>query len=324
MSKYEFSESINRSLEPFLFHLKEKKFGSSTIRQNGNYAGLYLQWLEKEGITPAESNYNDLLSFIDHCHKQRMPSRVINRILLAIRHYYNCLNTGYNPAAGIVLRGTVRTIPHDLLSKEELEALYNQYQVIDERSQRNKVILGLLINQALTTEELHKLEEHHFKLKEGKISIPGSKHSNARTLKLEATQILELHEYIKVTRPKMLQELKAERSGRKPDQVKEVHELHQLFISMNGSESIKVSLLNLMRVLRKINPKIKSGKQIRQSVITEWLKEKDLRTVQYMAGHRYVSSTERYRSYNLQDLEAALTQHHPLADKVLREVDPMK
>lgn len=317
--KYEFTEAINKTLQPFLFQLKEKKFDKNTIRQNRNYTGIFLEWLEKESnlsdswrIKATEAKYNDLLSFVEHCHKQRMPARMINRVLLAIRHYYNFLNTGHNPAAGIVLRGNVRTVPHDLLSKEELEGIYNKYQVIDERSQRNKTILGLLIYQTLTTEELHKLEAHHIKLKEGKIIVPGGKHSNGRTLKLEAAQILELHEYINETRPRILQEIKAARSGRKPKAVKAENKLHQLFISMNGSENIKTSLLNLMRALRKINPKIKNGKQVRQSVITEWLKEKDLRTVQYMAGHRYVSSTERYRSYNLQDLEAALTQHHPL------------
>lgn len=310
--KYEFTETIIKALQPFLFQLKEKKFRGSTIRQNRNYAGLYLQWLEQESLAPEEASYNDLLSFIDHCHKERMPSRVINRILLAIRHYYNVMDMAHNPATGLVLKGAVRTIPHDLLSREEVETLYNQYQVIDERSQRNRVILGLLIYQALTTEELHKLEEHHVRLKEGTMTIPGGRYSNGRTLKLEATQIMELHEYIRITRPGILKELKAERPGRKPDKVKEENDLHQLFISMNGSENIKVSLLNLMRALRKINPKIRNAKQIRQSVITEWLKEKDLRTVQYMAGHRYVSSTERYRSYNLQDLEAALTEHHPL------------
>jgi len=310
--KYEFTETITRALKPFLFHLKERKMKASTIRQNRNYAGLYLQWLEQGSVTPAEASYNDLLSFIDHCHKQRMPSRVINRILLAIRHYYNVMNIAHNPAAGLVLKGAVRTIPHDLLSKEELETLYNQYQVIDERSQRNKTILGLLVYQALTTEELHKLEAHHIRLKEGKIIVPGGRHSNGRTLKLEATQILELHEYISMTRPKILKALNAGRPGRKPDQVKEESELHQLFISMNGSEDMKVSLLNLMKALRKIHVKVRNAKQFRQSMITEWLKEKDLRTVQYMAGHRYVSSTERYRSYNLQDLEEALIQHHPM------------
>ena len=31
-----------------------------------------------------------------------------------------------------------------------------------------------------------------------------------------------------------------------------------------------------------------------------------------MAGHRYVSSTERYQTTNLEDLKEALNKHHPL------------
>lgn len=38
------------------------------------------------------------------------------------------------------------------------------------------------------------------------------------------------------------------------------------------------------------------------SVITNWLQYYNLREVQYMAGHKYVSSTERYRTDNLEDL----------------------
>jgi len=67
----------------------------------------------------------------------------------------------------------------------------------------------------------------------------------------------------------------------------------RLFTVRNDMESLKNSLFHLNNALQKINPKLKNAIQIRQNVITEWLKEKDLRTIQYMAGHRYVSSTER-------------------------------
>jgi len=70
--------------------------------------------------------------------------------------------------------------------------------------------------------------------------------------------------------------------------------------------------LHLCYALKRINPKVKHATQLRQSVITEWLKEKGLRQVQYMAGHRYVSSTERYLTTNLEDLRDALNKHHPL------------
>ena len=74
-------------------------------------------------------------------------------------------------------------------------------------------------------------------------------------------------------------------------------------ISINDSEDIKNSLLHLIYALRRLNSAVKSPEQIRMSVITEYLKTKDLRTVQYMVGHRYVSSTERYKIDNLEDLQ---------------------
>ena len=86
----------------------------------------------------------------------------------------------------------------------------------------------------------------------------------------------------------------------------------QLFISLNGSEHLKQSIKHLMEDLRKIDEQVKDALQLRKSVIVNWLKEKDIRYVQYMAGHRSISSTERYRAANLEELEAALKAHHPL------------
>ena len=68
----------------------------------------------------------------------------------------------------------------------------------------------------------------------------------------------------------------------------------QLFISINGSENIKNSLLQLFKSIRKTNPAIQNPKQIRASVIIDRLRSSNLRQVQYFAGHKYISSTERY------------------------------
>jgi len=47
-------------------------------------------------------------------------------------------------------------------------------------------------------------------------------------------------------------------------------------------------------------------------VIAEWLKTKDMRIVHYMAGLRYVISTERYQVANLRELKESLKSHHLL------------
>jgi len=59
-------------------------------------------------------------------------------------------------------------------------------------------------------------------------------------------------------------------------------------------------------------PRLNNMAQIRASVITNWLQHYNLREVQYMAGHKYVSSTERYRTDNLEDLQKELEKYHPL------------
>ena len=68
----------------------------------------------------------------------------------------------------------------------------------------------------------------------------------------------------------------------------------------------------MFRRLKIIYPEIKNAQQIRQSVITHWLKTNNLREVQYMAGHRWVSSTERYQLNNLEGLKAQVDKYHPL------------
>ena len=68
----------------------------------------------------------------------------------------------------------------------------------------------------------------------------------------------------------------------------------------------------MFRAIRRTNPEMLHPKQIRSSVIAYWLKTHNLRQVQYMAGHKYVSSTERYQSNNLENLQSRLEQCHPL------------
>ena len=67
-----------------------------------------------------------------------------------------------------------------------------------------------------------------------------------------------------------------------------------------------------MRELRKQHPFFKETKQLRASRLALWLRRYGLREVQHMAGHRYVSSTERYQATDLRRLQASLVKHHPL------------
>ena len=138
------------------------------------------------------------------------------------------------------------------------------------------------------------------KLREGKIFIAGTRRSNERTLKLESHQVLDIMEYTLQVRQEILK-LKNNNSHS-----------NSLFISTGSSNEFRSIISKLIKNIQNQNSKITSVKQIRTSVITNWLKIYNLRQVQHMAGHRYVSSTEAYFINDLDDLQEEISKYHPI------------
>ena len=58
--------------------------------------------------------------------------------------------------------------------------------------------------------------------------------------------------------------------------------------------------------LKGINPQIKNARHIRASVILHWFRQYNKRQVQYMAGHKYINSTEIYEVQELETLTSNL------------------
>jgi integrase/recombinase XerD len=286
-------------MKAFEDYLQNKSFAKATVYQHCRYVLQFLEWLQKEQINPSDCSYNDLLSWIDSLKQSGDSIKLINRKLLSVRHYFSFFQLknkeAANPAAGLYLRSSRKRLVSGIISFDKLEKLYQNYQITDARTLRNKVILSLLVYQGINTDELHHLETEHVKLREGKLKIPGSKRGNGRVLHLQSFQVLDLQEYLLTVRPK----LTSEKEG-------------QLFLSMEGKPELKNSLHHLFRALKLLDEQINSANQIRQSVIVYWLKNHNLRQVQYMAGHKYVSSTERYQQNNIEDLQKEVGKYHPL------------
>lgn len=83
-------------------------------------------------------------------------------------------------------------------------------------------------------------------------------------------------------------------------------------LKWNDSDNFHNITQSMLRHLRTINSRIKNCDQIRASVITQWIKQNDLRKVQYLAEHKYVSSTEEYKADNIDELQDDITKYHPL------------
>lgn len=311
-AKYRFKRSVSKELTAYRKSLKSNGFSDNTIHQYKNYAGIYLSWIKKQKFDQDKVLYKDIISFIQYLKYNDYASSFINRVLLSIRHYYEMSGLEINPANGINLRGAKFRITVGFIHINELIQLYENYNVVDDKTLRNRVMLGVMIFQGLTTEELGKLEPEHINCKKAKLHVPGGKKTNSRTLDLWAIQLIDLHEYIKITRPRILSEIEMVRSGRKPSFINKEAIEKQLFFSVNGNSNLKSTLYHLFNGVKMTCPQINSVRKIRQNVISNWLKSFGVRKVQYMAGHKYVRSTKRYMDFDLSELTNEVKLYHPM------------
>ena len=248
------------------------------------------------------------MKFIDSEKERGISRQSIIREINSNRIYFNyLLESGtikQNVFKRIRIRQNGKKVLPEILYTLQLEKIYQDFCNLPEWNhgtkaarllhQRNTVILGLMIYQGLDSGEISRLETGHINLNEGKTYIPSGRNSNSRTLKLQASQILSLKTYLEETRPALLE--------------KRVLQSTYLFPSKKSSDLV----CKIVEAVKKIHPEIKDSRQLRSSVLMNWLKTNNIRQVQYMAGHKSIRSTESYRREDLTDLTKQLEMFHPL------------
>jgi site-specific recombinase XerD len=283
-------------------YLKRLEQSSNSIASCERSVNLFLNWMNKQAIQPEQGSYADVLAYMKYCQRNGTTQRTIQNYLNMIKHFYNHLieqkQIEVNPVTGIKVQGVKRKSLYHIFKPEELHAIYNSYQDESLKGKRNKIMLSLIVYQGTKTEELNKLEVKDVKLKEGKIEIPGGLRSEGRILKLESHQVLEFYDYVNNTRKEIL--------------TKSEQQTDKLFVSIEGGDSLDSCIHRLMYWVRRKNKLVVNAKQLRASVIVKWLKIYNLRKVQYLAGHRYISATEAYKQNEMEGLTEEVNKFHPL------------
>jgi site-specific recombinase XerD len=311
----EVSNKIKVEQNDFTKYLLQKDYSNTTIESFLADVERFKIWIEKENVEIESVSYNDMTSFLQSF--GNIAQHTKGCYLRGVKQYFNFLiqqnERADNPAEFIQLKGIKRKTLYDILNRQELDKLYHHYKMPDEEckdknqnwfkakvlaQKRNKVVVGLMLYQALDTRDLKLLTVNDVKLREGKLFIPGTRKSEERELKLEALQIIDVMEYLLTTRKELLQLTNKE--------------TEQLFVSIGSSERVANIMSYLLKQLHQINKKVTSAKQLKASVIVHWLKLYNLRQVQYMAGHRYVSSTESFLVNEMDGMIEDIEKYHPI------------
>lgn len=250
---------------------------------------------------PGKLKLSDLEAYFNEF-KQRGDSISYRRLVIAaVKAYYDFLiDLGViemNPCRRVKTEtaptGTNFT---DMLTMEEMETMFKtNYERFPVVTNRDRAIIGILIYQGITREELVTLRVKDVDFDAGTIHITGCRKNRNRTLSLRPSQVPVLLGYIQDDRKRL-----------------GVAKSDKLFISMRGMPMTPDSIHAFINRMAGAFEKELSPTNIRRSVISYWLNERKfpLEDVQIMAGHRYPSSTEKYLQNDIQEQREAVTNLH--------------
>ena len=296
-------------MKTLTIYLLEKGFNHASIYTMSKCIERFENYLTTQKIKPEQCTYNDLTGYIQFLAKKGLIQRSIQQNMGVLKHYFNYLKSEneeiVNPVQHLDIKGVEKEKIHDIIPLEVLEFMLENYPTqqhllekipLTATQHRNKLILSLFIHQGLTTTDLKELRIENVELRKGCINVPESRKINPRILPLNPNQILDLQEYIMIHREALLLESK--------------EDTDKLIVSNNGGKhGVQNTLAYLQKDVKKLVPTLQDFKQIRASKIQRWLSEYGLRKTQYLAGHRFVSSTERYQKNDIEELQNELEKY---------------
>lgn len=238
----------------------------------------FLSWLGPLNLKPGELRLKHFQGFISHLQEEGIRLHQLNHTLSALRHFgYMLVQQGKaneQLAVELYIQGIHKNSFPSILAWSELEQAYNTVKLSGFTAIRDKAILGMVIYQALTTNDLGNLCVRHLNLAAGKVSVPKTFFGNSRVLKLEKHQVDDLQTYLSETRPVLL--AVAEK------------ESERLFMSLGGSEHFGYITDKMIIKLRKQFPHIASYPQMRASTLYHWYEKYGLKRTIQLAGYSYI------------------------------------
>ncbi len=277
-------------MKHFTTYLQNKGFTQSSIYSYIRMTKKYLSFVKSKRISVKSATYKTVLSFVKQLQKTN-NEKSTNGHLIAIRHYYNFLNVKNNPVK-VKLKRKPTQISSNTMTAIELEQLYLDWIYNESKTSiRDKIVIGLFVFQGIHSYELKHIKIDDVDFNNMTITIQKSKKSNSRILKIHIKQLIDLKNYIDNIR-------------------NQFNNSSNLLIVTDKQSNCTRSILN--QISKKLTKQQTSFTLIRTSNIKLWLKQHNLRKVQYLSGHKYISSTERYLTTDIEQLKQNIIKFHPL------------
>lgn len=271
----------------------------------GRYANEvvhFIEWLKINKFKASKLKRSQFTDWLDLCRKRGNSPRTLIAKENIIKHYFFFLGTKNNPAMNWIKRVKEKTLPSTPIEASTLKHIYESQKPNSPAGYRNRCMLGFVLFQGLQRSELSELRISDINFETGEVFVQGQLRTNSRNLKLEPVQVMHLYDYFHKYRKEFLS-------------YKENKDTDRFFLSQGAGVYLENAVTSVLRPLKRDFPFVQDLHHIRGSVITNWQKSEGVMEAMVKAGHRYISSTQRYQTDNYEELQDQLKSMHPLEPK---------
>lgn len=290
-----------QSLRPHYaaFMMLERGLSGSTREAYLRDVDRLAEYLQEEGIQPADATADDLHKFIFDLHDLGIAPRSQARIVSGIRSFYR-----YLEIEGILTKNPSQLIESpklgvhlpEVLTIDEVNDMIEAVDLTSPQGPRNRAIIELLYGSGLRVSELCTLERRRVSLEDRYLIVTG-KGSKERLVPMSEESVDRIRIYLETdtVQPKRGEE-------------------DYLFLNRRGAHLTRVMVFYIVRGLAEAAgiAKTISPHTLRHSFATHLLEGgANLRAIQAMLGHESIATTQIYLHLDNSRLREEIIAHHP-------------
>jgi integrase/recombinase XerC len=298
-------EDVNVSLKLYIEYLQiEKNCSKYTIEHYHHDISEFIMFMSEQSISNLqEVQYSDARLYLTKLFEKKLARKTIARRISSLRSFYKFLlreeMIQENPFSLLSIPKIEKRLP-EFFYEEELDQLFQSCETETKIGQRNKALLELLYATGIRVSECCQIRLKDLDFSLSTILIHG-KGSKDRYVPFGKQANVALKQYIQNGRLELLTN-------------KQSHDI--LFVNFRGgplTERGVRTVLNSMFEKSTLNGKIHPH-MLRHSFATHLLnKGADMRSVQELLGHAFLSSTQVYTHVSNEYLRKTYMNHHPRA-----------
>ncbi|WP_079508420.1 tyrosine recombinase XerC [Mesobacillus jeotgali] len=297
--------NVNNSLKLFIEYLQiEKNYSQYTIEHYQHDIREFFLFMSEQGLASLdEIEYADTRIYLTKLFDQQLSRKSVARKISCMRSFYKFLlrekMVTDNPFSLVSIPKLEKRLP-DFFYEEELSQLFQACETDTALGKRNKALLEMLYATGIRVGECCKIQVKELDLSLSTVLIHG-KRKKDRYVPFGSFAQDALFDYIKNGRPDLLQG-------------KDDHGF--LFLNFRGGPLTDRGIREVLNKL--IEKSALTGKihphKLRHTFATHLMSNgADMRTVQELLGHAFLSSTQVYTHVTKEHLRSIYMSHHPRA-----------